>query len=174
MKNSKGSVITFLIVILAVLFLVAVVFKNRSGGLVGSQAPPIQLSEWITSPPPDLTGRVYVLEFWATWCPPCVQSIPHMVELANKYRDKAVPFISISVDRSSEPVKKMVASKGMTYHIGMDNGLSDKFSVSGIPSAFIVGRSGKIVWQGHPMSSDFEPALIKAINAAPPAAPDAK
>jgi thiol-disulfide isomerase/thioredoxin len=173
MKSNKGSVIAFLIIILAVLFLVAVIFRNRSGGLIQSQAPTIQLSEWITSPPPDLTGRVYVLEFWATWCPPCVQSIPHMIELANKYKDKGVPFISVSVDRSSDPVKKMVASRGMTYHIGMDNGLSDKFSVSGIPAAFIIGRSGKIVWQGHPMSSGFEPALIKAINAVPPA-PEAK
>jgi thiol-disulfide isomerase/thioredoxin len=174
MKNNKGSVITFLIIILAVLFLMALFFKNRSGGLVERQAPPIQLTEWITSPPPDLTGRVYVLEFWATWCPPCVQSIPHMIELANKYKDKGVPFIGVSVDSSSDPVKKMVTSKGMTYHIGMDNGLSDKLSVSGIPAAFIIGRSGKIVWQGHPMSSDFEPALIKAINAPLPAAPEAK
>jgi thiol-disulfide isomerase/thioredoxin len=174
MKTNKGSIIPFLIIVLVILFLAALFFKNRSGGLGGSQAPPIEVAEWITSPPPDLTGRVYVLEFWATWCGPCVQSIPHMIELANKYKDKAVPFIALSVDRSSEPVKKMVQSKGMTYHVGMDNGLSDKFSVSGIPSAFIIDRSGKIVWQGHPMSSDFEPALVKAVNAPLPAAPEAK
>lgn len=174
MKSNKGSAILFLIIALVILFIAALFFKNRSGSLIGSQAPPIQPVEWITSPPPDLTGRVYVLEFWATWCPPCVQSIPHMIKLANKYKDKAVPFIAISVDNSSEPVKAMVKSKGITYNVGMDNGLSNKYPVNGIPSAFIIGRSGQIVWQGHPMQPDFESALVNALNAPPPVAPDAK
>ena len=167
MRTNKGSVVIFLIIILVILFLAALILKSSSGGLVGSQAPPMQVTEWITSRPPDLTGRVYVLEFWATWCPPCVQSIPHMIELANKYKNSDVSFISISVDRTSEPVKQMVKSKGMTYYVGMDNGLSEKYSVRGIPSAFIIDRSGKVAWQGHPMQPDFEQALTKALNAQP-------
>lgn len=169
--------LSFLAMVLAVVVFAAVgahLFKNRSTGLIGTIAPPIQLNEWITPQPPDLNGRVYVLEFWATWCPPCVQSIPHTIELADKYKDKAVPFIALSVDRSSEPVKKMVKSKGITYYVGMDNGLSEKYSVRGIPSAFIIGRSGQVVWQGHPMKSDFEIAIVNALNAPPPAAPDTK
>lgn len=167
MRTNKGSVVIFLIIILVILFLAALILKSSSGGLVGSQAPPMQVTEWITSRPPDLTGRVYVLEFWATWCPPCMQSIPHMIELANKYKNSDVSFISISVDRTSEPVKQMVKSKGMTYYVGMDNGLSEKYSVRGIPSAFIIDRSGKVAWQGHPMQPDFEQALTKALNAQP-------
>jgi hypothetical protein len=50
----------------------------------------------------------------------------------------------------------------------MDNGLSEKYSVRGIPSAFIIGRSGQVVWQGHPMKSDFETAIVNALNAPPP------
>jgi thiol-disulfide isomerase/thioredoxin len=169
-KANKKPVFSFLAMVLAVVVFAAVgahLFKNRSVGLIGTMAPPIQIDKWITSPPPDLAGRVYVLEFWATWCPPCMRSIPHMIELANKYKDKAVPFIAVSVDRYSEPVRQVVKNEGITYYVGMDNGLSDKFSVRGVPSAFIVDRSGKVAWQGHPMSSDFEPTLVKAINAAP-------
>ncbi len=176
-KANKKPVFSFLVMVLAVVVFAAVgshLFKSRSAGLIGAMAPPIQLNEWITSQPPDLNGRVHVLEFWATWCPPCVQSIPHTIELADKYKDKAVSFIALSVDRSSEPVKKMVKSKGITYHVGMDNGLSEKYSVRSIPSTFIIGRSGQVVWQGHPMKSDFEIAIVNTLNAPPPAAPDTK
>ncbi|MGA1978987.1 MAG: TlpA disulfide reductase family protein [Sedimentisphaerales bacterium] len=169
-KANKNPFLSFLAMVVAVVVFAAVAahfFKNSSG-FIGSIAPPIQINEWITSPPPDLSGRVYVLEFWATWCPPCVRSIPHMVRLADKYKDKSVPFIAVSVDGSSEPVKKMVKDKGINYYVGMDNGLSEKYSVRGIPAAFIVDRSGQIVWQGHPMSSGFETAIVNALNAPPP------
>jgi thiol-disulfide isomerase/thioredoxin len=165
-KTNKNMTLSFLAMVLAVVVFAAVgvhLFKNRSASLIGTMAPAIQIDEWITSPAPDLNGRVYVLEFWATWCPPCVQSIPHMIELADKYKNKAVPFIALSVDRSSEPVKKMVKDKGINYYVGMDKGLSDKYSVRGVPSAFIIGHSGQIVWQGHPMSPDFETALVNAL-----------
>jgi thiol-disulfide isomerase/thioredoxin len=168
MTTGKDQTISFLVVVLVVIFIVALAtrfFQNRSAGLVGTMAPPVQLNEWITSQPPELDDKVYVLEFWATWCGPCVQSIPHMIQLSNKYT--SVPFIAISIDRSSEPVKKMVKSKGITYYVGMDSGLSNKYSVSGVPSAFIVDRSSRIIWQGHPMSPDFEPALASALNAPP-------
>lgn len=172
-KANKKPVFSFLAMVLAVAVFAAVgahLFKNRSAGLVGVTASPIQIDQWITSPPPtDLDGHVYVLEFWATWCPPCRQSIPHMIELADKYKDKAVSFIALSVDNSPEPVKKMVKDKGINYYVGMDNGLSDKFSIRGVPSAFIIDRSGKVAWQGHPMNPEFEPALEKVLNAAPQA-----
>lgn len=170
-KINKKPVFSFLAMVLAVVVFAAVAahfFKSRSAGLVGATASPIQIDQWITSPPPDLKGRVYVLEFWATWCPPCMHSIPHMIELTNKYKDKAVPFIALSVDRSSEPVKQLVKDKGITYYVGMGNGLSDKYSVRSIPSIFIINRSGQIAWQGHPMNPDFEPALVNALNAPPP------
>lgn len=162
--------------VLAVIVFAAIgahLFKGRGTSLVDVNAQPIQITQWITSPPPDLTGRVYVLEFWATWCPPCIQSIPHMIELADKYKDKAA-FIALSVDRSAEPVKQMVKDRNINYYVGMDNGLSDKYSVRSIPSTFIVGRNGKVVWQGHPMQPDFEPALVNALNTPPPVAPNAK
>jgi thiol-disulfide isomerase/thioredoxin len=173
-KANKNPVLSFFIIVLVVAgfaLIGAQLFKNRSMSLVGSQAPAIQIDEWITPQPPrqsDLNGRVYVLEFWATWCGPCVRSIPHMIELADKYKDKAVPFIALSVDNSSEPVKKMVKDKGINYYVGMDNGLSKKYSVSGIPSAFIISRSGRVVWQGHPMSSGFETAIVNALNTSLP------
>jgi thiol-disulfide isomerase/thioredoxin len=178
-KTNKNPVLSFFVIVLVVVVFAAIsaqIFKNRSMNFVGSKAPTVQIDEWITPQPlrqSDLNGRVYVLEFWATWCPPCVQSIPHMIELADKYKDRAVPFIALSTDSSSEPVKKMVKDRGINYYVGMDNGLSERYSFSGIPAVFVIGRSGQVVWQGHPMSSGFETAIVNALNA-PPSAPDTK
>lgn len=166
-RTKKNSFFAFLIIVLAIIVLASIgshFFKSS----IEAQAAPIQIDQWITSPPPsqsDLNGRVYVVEFWATWCPPCVQSIPHLIELANKYKD--VPFITISLDRSSEPVKKIIQSKGINYYVGMDNGLSEKYSVHGIPSAFVIDRNGQIAWRGHSMNPGFETTIVKALNAPP-------
>jgi thiol-disulfide isomerase/thioredoxin len=174
-KANKNPILSPLVIVLLIAAFAAIgvqLFKNRSGNaanLIGAMALPIQIDEWITPHPPDLDGRVYVLEFWATWCPPCVQSIPHMIELTGKYKNNAVSFIALSVDKSSEPVKKVVKARGINYYVGMDNGLAEKYSVRGIPAAFIIGRSGQVVWQGHPMSASFETAVVDALNAPPPA-----
>jgi len=162
------SFFTIAFVIVVFMAIGAQFFKSRSTSLIGTKAPTIQINQWITPKPPrqsDLDGQVYVLEFWATWCPPCVQSIPHTIELADKYKDKKVSFIALSVDNSSEPVKKIARDKSINYHVGMDNGLVKKYSIRGIPAAFIISRNGQIVWQGHLMSSDFETAIINALNA---------
>ena len=90
------------------------------------------------------------------------------------YKTQKLYFIALSVDNSSEPVKKIVRDRGINYHVGMDNGLADKYAVRSIPTAFVIDRSGQIVWQGHPRSSDFESAIVKALNASTPAAPVAE
>ncbi len=172
-KTNKNSVFTLFTIALAIIVISAVgshFFKNFHGNFAGAQAPPVQMDQWITYPPPDLNGRVYVIDFWATWCPPCVRSIPHMIELTNKY--KGVAFIAISLDRSPEPVKTMVQNKGINYYVGMDNGLAEKYSVRSIPTTFVIDRAGRIAWRGHPMEPGFEPAITKALNAPPPANSD--
>ncbi len=111
-------------------------------------------------------GHVYVVEFWATWCPPCRKSIPHLTKLQAEYKDK-VTIIGVSVDRKPEKdnlgiVKDFVAEQGeaMEYTVAyeakgkVENAYSQAFSQSGIPHTFIVDQQGKIVWVGHPTTMD--------------------
>jgi thiol-disulfide isomerase/thioredoxin len=111
-------------------------------------------------------GHVYVVEFWATWCPPCLESIPHLTKLQAEYKDK-VTIISVSVDRKPEKdnlqiVKDFVAEQGeaMEYTVAfevkgkVENAYKKAFGLPGIPQAFIVDQQGKIAWVGRPMEMD--------------------
>ncbi len=103
-------------------------------------------------------GKVYIVEFWATWCGPCRSSIPHLTEVQEKFKDKGLTVIGISKE-PVETIKPFVEKMGdqMDYTIASDpqgavsEGYMKAFGRSGIPSAFIVDGSGKVVWVGHPM-----------------------
>lgn len=110
-------------------------------------------------------GKIYVIEFWATWCPPCVKSIPHITELQAKYKDKGVTFVGLTrVDENNslEDVKTFVADMGdkMAYTVAFDSSgktytaYMDAARQEGIPTAFVVGRDGKLQYIGHPMAMD--------------------
>lgn len=140
---------------------------------VGMPAPALKVAKWFKGEPVERleAGKLYVVEFWATWCGPCRATIPHMTELAHKYADK-VTFIGVSVwERPKENtneaifalVEPFVAQMGdqMDYHVAADANdrtMAETWMTAadrhGIPCAFIVGRDGKIAWIGHPLAMD--------------------
>ncbi|MBW8001062.1 MAG: TlpA family protein disulfide reductase [Planctomycetes bacterium] len=139
--------------------------------LGGSEAAAIQItiSEWVTPEPPEsLANKVYVLEFWATWCGPCKTSTPKLVAIYDKYKDYGFEIVSLSVDRSSDRVRKFIRDMKVNYHVAMDYGTANRYGIRGYPTALIVNDKGQIVWTGHPMAPDFESAIIAAIQAGPP------
>ena len=101
---------------------------------------------------PELKGHAAIVEFWATWCPPCRQSIPHLNELNKKFKDKGLVVIGIT-DEDKATVEKFRKGTPMEYNVATDKGgkLSQQFGINGIPQAFIIGKDGKILWEGHPM-----------------------
>jgi thiol-disulfide isomerase/thioredoxin len=158
MKNFGFSV--FLLIALA-----AVVCQ--ANGLVGGKAPQINIKEWVTDNHPDiqiLTGKVRVLDFWATWCRSCVAEIPHFIQLCSKYKSMGVEFIALSQDKSAANVRKMITEKGINYHVAMDNGSADSFDVGGYPTVVVIDRTGKIIWMGFPWLKGFEQAIAAALK----------
>jgi len=109
------------------------------------------------------SGQYYVLEFWATWCPPCVKSIPHLNELYNNYKD-VVNFVGITDDSVEKIIKFINARKDtMTYPVALDvdHVLHDDLNISGIPALFIINGEGKTIWTGHPADPQVEIELLK-------------
>jgi len=92
------------------------------------------------------SGKVIILNFWATWCPPCRAEIPDFIALYNKYKDKGVAIIGLSVDKREETVKKFIEENGINYPIGMGNEeiVHNYGGISGIPTSFIIDREGNI------------------------------
>ncbi len=130
---------------------------------LGMEAPALKVGQWIKGGPVDLSaGRgtnVYVVEFWATWCPPCRVSIPHLTALQKKFKDRGVTIIGISNEDAGK-VKPFVDRQGeaMNYVVAADapgaptsRAYMEAFGATGIPHAFVVDPKGRIVWEGHPM-----------------------
>jgi thiol-disulfide isomerase/thioredoxin len=116
-------------------------------------------------------GKVYVVEFWATWCGPCIMSMPHISELQREYKDKGVTIVGVNIwedknfdDATLKKVEEFVQKKGdgMDYTVAYDGGSKHMDTTwmkaagrNGIPSAFLVDQTGTIAWMGHPMSLDM-------------------
>jgi thiol-disulfide isomerase/thioredoxin len=146
---------------------------------VGDPAPKLKVAKWVQGEPVRGfdTNHVYIIEFWATWCGPCRQSIPHLNELHEKFKDKGLIAIGQNMAEPDDSgvaafVKKM--GKQMTYRVALDdksqetNGFMavnwmQAADQHGIPTAFVINKQGRIAWIGHPMGLDEK--LLEAVLA---------
>jgi thiol-disulfide isomerase/thioredoxin len=98
----------------------------------------------------SLKGKVVIVDFWATWCPPCRQEIPGFIALQKKYGDKLV-VVGLSLDDSVDPVKSFYKDKGMNYSVFVvgDDTVKAWGNFEGIPTTFIIDKNGKKVGEPH-------------------------
>jgi len=91
-------------------------------------------------------GKVVLLDFWATWCDPCREEIPHFVELQNRYGGQGLQIIGVSMDDGPEPVRDFCQRFKMNYPVVMGNAKIGELygGVLGLPIAFVIARDGRI------------------------------
>jgi peroxiredoxin len=116
----------------------------------------------------DFQGKVVVLDFWATWCPPCVKEIPHFIELYEQYKDKGFAMVGISLDPGGISVVKSFAQKyRINYPILMTDGQVQKAygGIPSIPTAFVIDSAGNIrqKYVGYRDKAVFEADIKKLL-----------
>lgn len=116
----------------------------------------------------DLKGeKLTIIDFWATWCKPCLNAIPRLIELSEKYHDRGVRFIGISVDgpRSIAKVLPMVETLKIPYPILLDQdmNIANQLSIAAFPTLLFVGPNNKILKFHEGFSSGEEVEIEKEI-----------
>ncbi len=139
---------------------------------VGDAAPAISIEKWVKGDavPAFQKGKAYMVEFWATWCGPCIAGMPHLTELQKKYADKLTIISVTSADprNTLEKVEDMVKKKGdvMSYTVAWDDGQKTSEAYmraaqqNGIPCAFLIDGNGRIAYIGHPAAIDKTLELV--------------
>jgi len=121
----------------------------------------------------QLSGKAYIVNFFASWCPPCRAEIPDMVALQNAYKAKGFTFIGIAVNENDESMRKFMKTNGITYPVMMADqkivsayGRFVEGGLRAIPTSFVVNRSGNIirVVPGARSKADFEKMIVEALK----------
>ncbi|NBX24522.1 MAG: TlpA family protein disulfide reductase [Planctomycetes bacterium] len=153
---------------------------------VGSPAPKLSVDIWVKGDPVAAIepGKVHVVEFWATWCGPCIQAMPHLSEVQKRHpelivisvagMERGAPGEAGKPDARLEKVRAMVERKKdvMGYRVAYDGDESmlREWLVPArqrsIPCAMVIGRDGRIAWMGHPLGMDA--AVEKALQQSAP------
>ena len=162
---------TFLILFGAAL---ACALSSSHAANIGSQAPKLQIEHWVKGNPVDLAKadekKIHIIEFWATWCGPCRDSIPHLTELQGKYKSKGVTVIGIT-DEPKATVERFVRrqDKKMDYTVAIEKGdtmsqaYMRAYGQTGIPATFVVDQKDRIVWVGHPKNG-LDDVIDRLVN----------
>ena len=114
----------------------------------------------------DLQGKVVLLDFWATWCGPCREALPHVRELAKKFQGQPLVILSVSLDSDEDKWKEFVAANGMTWLQYRDGGftspLSKMFAVAAIPHTFTIDADG-VLQDEHIGDASIEGKIKKLV-----------
>jgi thiol-disulfide isomerase/thioredoxin len=153
---------------------------------VGDPAPALKASRWLQGQPVRAfePGKVYVVEFWATWCGWCILMMPHAAELQAQYKDQGVTFLHYSArdpDNTAEQVAAFVKRRGprlpFAFADADDRTTFDAWVTAagrkGLPCTFVVDRAGRIAFIGHPMYLGVALPKVLAADATPQAVGDA-
>lgn len=142
--------------------------QEQAGLSIGSKAPELKIAQWVRGDSISgfEKGHTYVVEFWATWCGPCIAAFPHLAELQKKHKDD-LTVIGVNIWEQAtgqdrvKLVNEFVAEHDeMAYTVALEEGtaMADNWmraaGRNGIPSAFIVNGEGRVAWMGHPMAMD--------------------
>ncbi|MFT3904620.1 MAG: TlpA disulfide reductase family protein [Niabella sp.] len=153
MKQKRGKII-LLFIVMATMGNACVAQESNNGkelwakSFLNKKAPKLVVEKWLTEEP-ETTGKFVLIDFWATWCNPCLRFIPQLNAWHEKYKDDMV-IIGIS-DETEDVVKGLVNPEPLYYEaIDTKARTKSKLRVTGIPHAILIDPHGVVRWEGFP------------------------
>lgn len=124
--------------------------EKRDAILAGGALPDIDASAWLNSDGAKnwdmLKGKVVLVDFWGTWCGPCVAKLPETQSLHEKFADRGLVALGIHSDQSSDECEAFLEEHDYTFPVAVDSGkTAEAFAIDGWPTYFLIDRSGKLV-----------------------------
>ncbi len=169
-KKSRGVSVGVIIAFALILGLLAVLgwrlFKVNSGQVDSGMAPDFTLTsfEGETITLSELRGQVVIINFWASWCPPCREEAPYLEATWRKYKDRGVVFIGVDYVDTEEKALAYIDEFDITYFNGPDIGtrISYAYNMQGVPETFYVAKNGEL--RGVKIGPLYPPELDQKIE----------
>ena len=112
----------------------------------------------------DLRGKIIVMDFWATWCGSCIEAMPHLQKLHERYSDHGVVILGISTWEGGDPAAFM-QKRGLTYQLLVEgDSVAKSYHVSGLPTLYVVDRNGKIIYGEVGTKADSYQKLVQVLE----------
>lgn len=146
-----------LILLLIALFTISTYAQEKelwAKSILNEKAPELVVEKWL-SDIPDTEGKFVLIDFWATWCGPCIKAIPELNSYQKEFKDQLV-VIGLS-DESEAKVKKQKRPKIEYYNaIDTQRRLNNELEVRGIPHCILIDPDGIVRWEGYPLLTGYE------------------
>ena len=136
--------------------------------LVGKPAPPfaLDLLDGKRFKLEDLKGKVVVLDFWASWCGPCIESMPQVVKVADEFKDQGVELVTVNLQESNKQIASFLERQKLkiTVALDIDAAVSEKYEATSIPQTVIIDRDGKIAYLWVGVGNHVDETLRNALK----------
>ena len=152
--------------LLSILFFVAVCGCGPTAMSSGKAAPELEVTGWTNGGPPmDLEGNVVVVEFFGTWCQPCIEHTPSLIATYERFEDRDVKFVSVTEETQADlPMIDAFAEQlEVPWPVGYGGAkLANDMEVSAFPTTFVIARDGTVVWNSFETGT-LDGAIRKAL-----------